>query len=62
MRGYVNSPCKDCPNRYVGCHSSCDAYISYRGKNDNARDNERKQKDAMHDYMCVRVAGKRKKK
>ena len=24
------SPCKDCPTRYVGCHSSCVKYIDYQ--------------------------------
>lgn len=66
MRGYIQSPCKvngvDCEKRCVGCHSTCKAYKEYKGINDNARDNERRQKDTIHDYMCVRVAGKRKKR
>ena len=23
-------PCKDCPDRYVGCHSKCDKYIKWK--------------------------------
>ena len=26
----VASPCKDCQNRFVGCHSSCVKYIDYK--------------------------------
>lgn len=24
------SPCKDCKDRYVGCHSQCSAFAEYR--------------------------------
>ena len=24
------SPCKDCPDRYIGCHSTCEKYIEWR--------------------------------
>ena len=26
----MESPCKDCQNRFVGCHSSCVKYIDYQ--------------------------------
>ena len=26
----VKSPCKDCPERQVRCHSSCERYIAYK--------------------------------
>lgn len=25
----LKPPCKDCPDRYVGCHSTCEKYIAY---------------------------------
>lgn len=25
----INPPCKDCPNREVGCHSNCEDYQKY---------------------------------
>ena len=25
----VKSPCKDCPNRQIGCHSKCEKYQEY---------------------------------
>lgn len=28
----INSPCKDCKNRYLGCHSECEKYIEYKEK------------------------------
>lgn len=24
-----NAPCKDCPDRLVGCHSTCEKYITF---------------------------------
>ena len=26
----LNSPCKDCPDRVVGCHGKCEKYKAYR--------------------------------
>ena len=28
------SPCKGCENRYVGCHSTCEDYLDFRGRSD----------------------------
>lgn len=28
----MKSPCKDCPERYVGCHSECGKYKYFRRK------------------------------
>lgn len=25
----VHSPCKDCPDRHIGCHSECDKYKEF---------------------------------
>ena len=34
----LEPPCtKDCPNRLVGCHSMCGAYLSYRRAADDAK-------------------------
>lgn len=31
---FVDSPCKDCPDREVGCHGRCDKYQEYVKKKD----------------------------
>ena len=28
----IMPPCKDCPNREVGCHAKCPRYSEYRAK------------------------------
>lgn len=30
----MTAPCKDCPTRYVGCHSECKAYQAYRAEHE----------------------------
>lgn len=25
----INAPCKDCPDRHMGCHGTCDLYKDY---------------------------------
>lgn len=38
---WVQSPCKDCPDRQVGCHSSCEKYKDYKTRH-------YAEKDRMH--------------
>lgn len=26
----IPSPCKNCDNRYVGCHGKCEGYVEFR--------------------------------
>lgn len=32
------APCKDCPDRYVGCHGNCEKYKEYKAQLDSMRD------------------------
>jgi hypothetical protein len=29
----ISSPCKDCPDRLVSCHSNCEDYKEYQAEN-----------------------------
>lgn len=48
------SPCKDCEEREVGCHSTCEKYIEYKEiheKETEAIKRERqKESEAWHPY------------
>ena len=33
----MNAPCKDCPDRQVLCHASCEKYLAYRAERDRRR-------------------------
>lgn len=30
----ISGPCKDCTERYVGCHSKCEKYVDFRKRLD----------------------------
>lgn len=40
----VKPPCKDCTERYVGCHSKCAAYKSYSEENQRLREKIQNEK------------------
>lgn len=37
----MTAPCKDCSDRGLGCHASCDKYIAYRKMQDEYNDKNR---------------------
>lgn len=43
IRG-VYAPCKDCPDRHINCHSSCEKYGEYQKKNNEQRDKDYKER------------------
>lgn len=38
----IQAPCKDCQERHMNCHSSCQKYIDFRKQRDLANDSRRK--------------------
>ena len=52
--------CKDCEDRKIGCHGSCDRYKEYRKFYDNVRDIKRKKK-IVDNYVFDSVTKKRLK-
>jgi hypothetical protein len=30
----MRPPCKDCPDRHIGCHSKCEKYLAFRRERD----------------------------
>lgn len=39
--------CKDCTDRYVGCHSTCESYKQYQEENEKARKAVREANQTM---------------
>jgi len=37
----MKNPCKDCPNRYPGCHSKCEQYKAWKQEWDKLKEKER---------------------
>lgn len=42
-------PCKDCPNREIGCHSKCEKYIQFKNdlKKDKAKEKAEKKMESF---------------
>lgn len=40
----MNAPCYNCEDRYVGCHSKCKNYISFRQAKDEENEVVKKRK------------------
>ena len=56
----VDMPCKDCKDRYLGCHGKCEKYLTLKKLNDEQRRKERMLKDIERDYWATtRVVRKR---
>ena len=53
------SPCKDCPDRYIGCHSSCNKYISYKNELEDFKAKVKKAKDK--EIVFIEYKRKRRK-
>lgn len=49
----MSVPCKDCPDREVGCHGRCEKYKAY----DLDRQRIRTARQMEHENVCVRIAG-----
>ena len=42
----LKAPCQDCPDRYLGCHDSCQKYISFRKQLTAYNEKDQKERDA----------------
>lgn len=50
----VKSPCKNCKNRFVGCHSQCESYKLYRENNEKRYSDHLEEKKIRDDYRELR--------
>lgn len=53
----MKTPCKDCTDRYIGCHGECELYLDYRAEINKCREIANKQKE---DDYYFNYCGKRK--
>lgn len=59
----IQSPCKDCPDRRVLCHSECEKYLSYRARLDEI--SAQLLRDSIiedYEYKAIRRSIKRRNK
>lgn len=50
----LHSPCKDCSDRFVGCHAQCDLYESFRENLEQIAQN-RKREMVEHAFQMDRI-------
>ena len=55
----IASPCKDCPERFIGCHSSCEKYRQYRSELDEIKAKRAADKDERAFASEIKGAVKR---
>ena len=41
----MKCPCKGCKDRFVGCHSKCDGYASWKAEQDEKREERQKARE-----------------
>ena len=46
----MSAPCKNCPNRVMGCHSKCDKYAEFRAYRDSINAKRRAEND-LNDFI-----------
>lgn len=58
-----SSPCKDCPDRHMGCHSECEGYKNYEKENEEYKAQKRQAlKEAYGSIDYVSILKNKKKK
>ena len=44
----MKPPCKDCPDRVLGCHKTCEKYLAYREELDAVREQKIAENDSNY--------------
>lgn len=47
----LNSPCKDCPDRVLGCHSVCEKYLAFHKERTEYLEYRKKQNQLEDDLF-----------
>ena len=52
----VQSPCLNCQNKFLGCHSTCQTYLEFKEKINIEKELIRKQKESKNLYFGYKQA------
>ena len=53
----ANAPCKNCEDRCVGCHSSCQRYITFKHEIDEKNKEIREKKEKIWRQTDTKING-----
>ena len=62
--GKSTSPCQDCMDRHLNCHSECEKYKTWKADLEDKRSKVKKERNkeaAMNEYKIKRVLKSKKK-
>ena len=54
VKGGMNPPCKNCSDRRIGCHGSCERYREYKSERDRLLDEQHKNSQVNRDIARTR--------
>ena len=52
---------RDCPDRHMGCHATCEGYKAWSEKNSEEREARSKARAAQREALDYEIAGVRKR-
>ena len=58
----MKAPCKDCDERYAGCHAKCERYKAFDTANKERLDKKRRTLDAENDITAYSIDAQRNMK
>lgn len=58
----MKAPCKDCDERYAGCHAKCERYKAFDTDNKERLDKKRRILDAENDFTAYSIDAQRNMK
>ena len=47
----MNNPCRDCPDRVIGCHAKCERHAAWKVEHEKAKEKHQEQLRAL-DTIC----------
>lgn len=52
----TNRPCKECPDRHIGCHADCEDYLIFKSECDRIRQNEQAERKTINTLHSIKTA------
>lgn len=47
------SPCKECPDRFLGCHSTCKRYLTFKESYEHFKEEKYKQEELERSLRLI---------
>ena len=51
----MSQPCKGCQDRAIGCHATCESYLTFKAEIDKAREAERADKKDFYALYSLKI-------